>query len=90
MAPVPQYIAELMASVARVEGKVDNFLGQMKVQDDRTTALTLTFNENAKETSRRLGKVENRLHLYAGGAGVSGGVLGAVFGGIVEFFLAHH
>ena len=31
MPPVPQYIATLMSDLARLEGKVDNFIGQIRV-----------------------------------------------------------
>ena len=85
MPPVPQYIATLMSDLARLEGKVDNFIGQMGVQDTRTTALALEMGRSDKELEKRIGKVENRQHWYAGAGTVAGLILGA-FG---EFFTGH-
>lgn len=60
-------LAELHRSVGRIEGKIDTFIAQMKVQDDRTVAL-----------DERTRKVEGRQYWYSGVSTV----LGMIFGGI--------
>jgi hypothetical protein len=52
----------------RTDGKLDVFIEQLKIQDQRTTELEV-----------RMRKVENRQHWYAG----AGAVLGALFGKFV-------
>ena len=75
MAAVPQYIADLQVGIARLEGKVDTFLEQMKKQDDRTTTQEV-----------RIRKVENRQHWYAGAAAG----IGALVTAFVEAAFGHH
>jgi hypothetical protein len=59
-------LSEIQRSVGRVEGKLDAFIGQMKVQDDRSTNLEV-----------RVRSVENKQHWYAGAGAILGAVLGA-------------
>ena len=75
MAAVPQYIADLQVGMARLEGKVDTFLEQMKKQDDRSTAHEV-----------RIRKVENRQHWYAGAAAA----VGAIATWFTETAFGHH
>ena len=72
---IPRYVATLMESVARVEGKLDTYLKQMETQDNRTTELEV-----------RTRKVENRQHWYAGGAAG----IGATFGVFIDFLFDRH
>jgi len=60
-------IGELRQSTGRVEGQLGTFIGQMKVQDDRTT-----------EHDVRIRKVENRQHWYSGVAAAVGALAGAM------------
>ncbi len=80
MPPVPQYIATLMSDLARLEGKVDNFIGQMGVQDTRTTALALEMGRSDKELEKRIGKVENRVYWFMGVIAVVGPAAGVLLG----------
>lgn len=58
-------IAKVDRDLGRVEGKLDAFISQMKVQDDRTTDLEV-----------RTRKVESRQHWYSGAGAVIGVLLG--------------
>lgn len=58
-------LADVRQDLGRVEGKLDAFITQMKVQDDRTTTLTA-----------RVDKVENRQHWYSGAAAMVGLLFG--------------
>lgn len=58
-------LADLQRSVGRVEGKLDAFIDQMKVQDNRTTDLEV-----------RQRKVENRQHYWAGAGTLVGAFVG--------------
>jgi hypothetical protein len=60
-------LEEIFRSVGRVEGKLDAFIGQMKVQDDRSTNLEV-----------RVRSVENKQHWYAGAGAIIGALLGAL------------
>ena len=75
-------VADLRVDLARIEGKVDTFVRQMEVQDNRTTEIATAVAENAKTSDARFSKVENRQHFYAGGSGAAGVLLGY----LVEFF----
>jgi hypothetical protein len=74
---VPLYVATLMESVARLEGKVDTFINQMAAQDNRTTVLVAEFGKSFSGLELRTRKVENRQHWYAGVAAAIGAVAGA-------------
>lgn len=71
MAPLSQAtelfkeIASLRGDLGRVEGKIDTFITQLGVQDNRTTELDV-----------RTRKVENRQHWYSG----LGAAIGVFFG----------
>jgi hypothetical protein len=78
-------VADLRVDLARIEGKVDTFVSQMEVQDNRTTQLAGTVAQNAKDTDKRLGKVENRQY-YMGGFGAAVGAIAVAF---VEFISGH-
>jgi hypothetical protein len=61
-------LAELHRSVGRIEGKIDAFIKQMAVADQRTTDLEV-----------RTRKVENRQHWYSG-VGTMVGLVAGLFG----------
>jgi hypothetical protein len=61
-------LTELHRAVGRIEGKIDTFIEQMKVGDDRHGKL---------ET--RVRSVEGRIHWYSGLAAAVGALVG--FGG---------
>jgi hypothetical protein len=60
-------MGELRQTTGRVEGQLGTFIGQMKVQDERST-----------EHDARIRKVENRQHWYSGVAAAIGLVAGAL------------
>lgn len=60
-------LAELQRSVGRIEGKIDTFINQLKVQDERHGHL-----------DTRVRKVEGRQHWYSGVAAAVGAALGIV------------
>jgi len=60
-------ILELHRSVGRIEGKIDAFIEQMKVHDERTTGLEV-----------RTRGVENRQHWYSGFSAIAGAILGSI------------
>lgn len=66
---------ELHRSVGRIEGKLDTFIAQMKVQDERTSALEVRQDARTAKLEGRVGKVENRQHWYAGAGAIVGGLL---------------
>lgn len=63
-------IQKIDRDLGRVEGKLDAFISQMAVQDDRTTTL-----------ATRVDKVEDRQHYWAG----AGTLLGAMIGWFAQF-----
>lgn len=60
-------LSELQRAVGRIEGKIDNFIEQMKVQDDRHGKL-----------DTRVRKVEGRQHWYAGATAMFGALVAYV------------
>lgn len=58
-------LQKLDRDLGRVEGKLDAFINQMKVQDDRTTNLEV-----------RTRTVESRLHYWAGAGTLAGALIG--------------
>jgi hypothetical protein len=68
MAPkttMDDHVIALTSAVARVEGKIDTFLSQMKAHDDRTTDLEV-----------RTRKLENKQYWLSGVAAAIGTLLG--------------
>lgn len=63
--PAPD-LTEIHRAVGRIEGKVDTFIEQMKVQDDRGAKI---------ET--RVRALERWQHFYSGAGAVLGALLGA-------------
>lgn len=78
LASIQLSLAELHRSTGRCEGKIDLLVDQLKVQDDRTTALTLHTDNRMTKLEGRTGKIENKQHWYSGAAGMLGGLLGAL------------
>jgi len=58
-------LGEAREKWGRTDGKLDVFIQQLKVQDDRTTALEV-----------RMNKAENRLHWWGGLGAAFGALLG--------------
>ena len=75
MATAAQQLGDLRVQTARIEGKIDDFLEQIKTQGNRSEGLEV-----------RMRKLENRQHWYSGAAAGIGGIVGA----FVEFMGAHH
>lgn len=66
------HVVRLAESAGRIEGKLDTFIAQMAVQDERTS-----------KHDERIGKVENRQHWYAGVAAGLGALLGKFAPGLL-------
>lgn len=60
--------------LGRIEGKLDTFIEQMRVQDSRTTDIEV-----------RTRKVENRQHWYS----VTGGLIGVLVGKFAPGIFGH-
>ena len=61
-------LGDLKGTIGNTNGKIDTFITQMALQDQRTTDIEV-----------RLRKVENRQHWYSGIAAAAGALFG--FGG---------
>lgn len=82
---VPQYIVDLKVDVARVEGKLDTFIGQMKAADDRFIEQKRSVDDRMAKHEGQLQKVVNKQYWLGGvGAGV-----GTVVGSVIGFFGRH-
>ncbi len=57
-------LLEIQRALGKIEGKIDTFILQMKVQDDRHFGL-----------EKRVRSVENQQYLYAGAAAVLATIL---------------
>lgn len=63
-----ELLMKVSSDVGEIKGQGSTFISQMKVQDDRATAL-----------EGRVRSVENRQHWYSGAAAILGAIAG-VFG----------
>ena len=70
-------ISEMQRAVGRIEGKMDAFIEQMKVQDDRTTRIEEQQTERSTKLDIRVSKVERWQHFYSGAGAILGALLGA-------------
>jgi hypothetical protein len=70
-------ISEMQRAVGRIEGKMDAFIEQMKVQDERTTRMEAQHNERTTKLEGRIWKLEKWQWFYSGGGAVLGAILGA-------------
>ena len=74
-----QGLSEMQRAIGRIEGKMDAFIEQMRVQDDRTSKLEAKQEETAAKLETRMRTVERWQHWYAGLGTAIGALLG--FGG---------
>lgn len=60
-------ISEMQRAIGRIEGKLDGFIEQMKIADDRGSKL-----------EGRVRGLEKWQHLYSGASGIVGALLAAI------------
>ena len=62
----------IQRDLGRIEGKIDQFIRQMGIQDDRFSAQMAAQDVRHDRLEKRVRTVENRQHWYAGAAAAVG------------------